>query len=407
MSDSEPETYNIVVLGASYAGIRISRTILAKVLPNLSAKQKQNRKYKVVMVAPIDKLFMSVSSARVIAVPKLIDHPNLLYPFLDEFEPYQDQDQFEFVTGFADAVDFDKKVVHLKLVGEKKQQENEEMTLNYGSLVIATGSTTAEPALQALSRGTTSEMREKLQTLASKIESAKSISIGGGGITGVELASEIMDAYPDKEVTLYFGMGNGLTPDLPEAQRNEITQTLETKFKVNLQPGKVIGVNTESENGRKNVQIQLPDGKETTQTTDLYIPAVGHTPNTWFLPKTVLNDKGYVLSDTHLRVSGVSDVYVTGDASALSYGDVISIKTFDPVLQETISKELGTPMEERKSLVFRSNVPEIPQMSSTFIVMMGRSGGVGAVYGYRIPTWLVKLIKSHDALLSKVNMTIG
>lgn len=46
---------------------------------------------------------------------------------------------------------------------------------------------------------------------------------------------------------------------------------------------------------------------------DLYIPTIGLLPNTEYVPKHLLNEKGDVMVDQFLRVKSVEDVWAAGD----------------------------------------------------------------------------------------------
>jgi alkyl hydroperoxide reductase subunit AhpF len=48
-------------------------------------------------------------------------------------------------------------------------------------------------------------------------------------------------------------------------------------------------------------------------TVDLYLPTIGLLPNTEYVPKQLLNEKGDVMVDQFLRVKSLSDVWAAGD----------------------------------------------------------------------------------------------
>lgn len=57
--------------------------------------------------------------------------------------------------------------------------------------------------------------------------------------------------------------------------------------------------------------MSLSNGEK--KVVDLYIPTIGTIPNTEYVPKDLLNDKGDVMVDQFLRVKGVKDVWAAGD----------------------------------------------------------------------------------------------
>jgi pyruvate/2-oxoglutarate dehydrogenase complex dihydrolipoamide dehydrogenase (E3) component len=60
-----------------------------------------------------------------------------------------------------------------------------------------------------------------------------------------------------------------------------------------------------------STELSLSTGEKLT--TDLYLPSVGVIPNTEYLPKSILNDKGDVMVDQYLKVKGVDGVWAAGD----------------------------------------------------------------------------------------------
>ena len=60
-------------------------------------------------------------------------------------------------------------------------------------------------------------------------------------------------------------------------------------------------------------ELTLADGQKIT--TDLYIPTVGLTPNSSYVPQNLLNPDGFVIVDEYLRVRSTTDVWAVGDVS--------------------------------------------------------------------------------------------
>ena len=60
-------------------------------------------------------------------------------------------------------------------------------------------------------------------------------------------------------------------------------------------------------------ELTLADGQKIA--TDLYIPTVGLTPNSSYVPQNLLNPDGFVIVDEYLRVRSTTDVWAVGDVS--------------------------------------------------------------------------------------------
>ena len=50
---------------------------------------------------------------------------------------------------------------------------------------------------------------------------------------------------------------------------------------------------------------------------DVYLPLIGLNPNSSYIPKTLLNPKGFVVVDEYLRVKGAEGLWAVGDISAI------------------------------------------------------------------------------------------
>jgi thioredoxin reductase len=85
-------------------------------------------------------------------------------------------------------------------VGEKNITTSGGVSLDYDYLVVATGASQPPPARLRASRK--DNAIAELQELQQRIEKAHRIAVVGGGAVGVELATEIKDKYPHKQITL-------------------------------------------------------------------------------------------------------------------------------------------------------------------------------------------------------------
>lgn len=172
----------VLVLGASYAGIVIAH----KLLKHTRSAVKD---FKVVLVNPSTHFYWNLASVRAI-VPGQIKDKEIFQEITDGFR--YPPEAFEFVEGFAESVDEEKKIVTIRAVsGEQKQP--------YDILIVTTGARTVDKQAPWKAGGTYEEMLESLHEVQKKVEKAESIVIAGGGPTGVELAGELGFEYRDKK----------------------------------------------------------------------------------------------------------------------------------------------------------------------------------------------------------------
>lgn len=171
--------HDIVVVGASFAGLSTAHYLLRHTIPKLEASNS-GQTYKLTLVSTTDRFFFKVGSPRTVAAPDLIPTEKILLPIADAFKGYP-ADHFKLVIGAAFGLDEEKKTVSVSgLEGTT--------TIPYATLVIATGSRTSSPlwTLQDDYRETDAELKR----IHDALQKASSVLIAGGGPAGVETAGE-------------------------------------------------------------------------------------------------------------------------------------------------------------------------------------------------------------------------
>lgn len=174
---------HIVIIGGSYAGVGTAHRILKQL--------HKTGSFKITIISPNTHLYWNMASPRGI-IPGEISDVDLFEPILAGFEKYSN---FELVHGFAKRLDTRRKEVYFSnTIGEG--------TLNYDILILATGSRTREPA-PFKNLDSTDATRESLHAFQQSIKAAKSIVVGGAGVTGCEVAGELGYHYGrEKRITL-------------------------------------------------------------------------------------------------------------------------------------------------------------------------------------------------------------
>lgn len=176
----------IVVLGGSFAGLKIAHALLQKTLPAVKG-------LKVILVSKSTHVYWNLAAPRAI-VPGQIPDDKVFQPITPAFAKYSSSN-FEFVLGSATSVDPDAKKIQVST--KEGAQE-----LAYDVLVVTTGSSAigGSPWKQG---GSYEESLAALHETQEKVKKAKSIVLGGGGVTGVETAGELGYEYgKEKEITL-------------------------------------------------------------------------------------------------------------------------------------------------------------------------------------------------------------
>lgn len=390
------EQRNIVIVGGSSAGLTAAHNLLKFTIPTLKAKG--DAKYHVYLINPSSNWFFRIASPRATASTKRMAAEKLMFDIEDAFKNYT-ADDFTFIEASATGLDPKARTVSYKSNKSLKDEH-----LSYHALVVATGSKTYFPAFSQ-SAGS-QEVFDAIKTTNEKVASAKDIVIVGGGPTAIEFASEVAEHRNGKpgwfsnvqrkvNITLITAADRLLTPLRPA-----ISKAAEQKLKalgVDVVYNSRVVDAQEDKNGRTTVTLAKGDKLE----ADLYVPAYGVLPNSSWLPSDLLNDHNYIKTDFKMRVEGAGPrVYAFGDVASYSRNNIWDILFAIPVLAVNMKRDLLSfnPMLPDEKPKGKDRVYTIDTREG-MMVPMGTTGGVGAVFGWRIPNFVVWLVKGRDYLL--------
>ena len=207
------------------------------------------------------------------------------------------------------------------------------------------------------------------------------------------IEGEINSVYPKLDLTILSGASR-LLPRLTPKNGATAEKMLASK---GVKAVHDVKVESTQKSGSQTI-IKLSDG--TTKTVDIYIDATGSRPNSGYLPKDWLNEKGYVKTeDIKTLRTPIHGVYAIGDVASYSTGGVLDIIDAVRPLGTTILADLMH--DEKKQKPFAKTVKE------TQFVPIGPKGGVGVLFGWRVPSFMVWLIKSRNYMIDSVPPTIA
>ena len=176
--------------------------------------------------------------------------------------------------------------------------------LPFKEAVIATGSSTKGELFVNGTQAETIESREReFQSEHERLEAAKSVLIIGGGPIGVELAGEIVDAYPDKSVILVQA-NKRLLPTFPP-------RAGEKALRVLRKAGVEVILNTRLQQKKE----KLLDDSGRLFETDLVYAATGIRSNPIPVDGASFNDRRQIKVDATLRVAGRENLFAIGDVN--------------------------------------------------------------------------------------------
>ena len=385
---------NIVILGGSYAGVSTAHYLLKHVLPKLPNKGA----YKVILVSTSDQAMCRPACPRAMISDDMLPQEKLFVSIVKAFEQYP-QGTFHFIKGTATELDHTTRDVSLSLPDGTTQK------INFYALVIATGASTPSPLL-GLNRDV-EHLRSSWTAFRQALPSAKKIVLVGGGPTGIETAGELGEylngragwfrsklVRPKVDITVVTAairILRILRPSLAEQAETYLAKVGVTVLK-NARVTAVEPQDAGTEEVASKAMIVLQSGRKLD--ADLYIPAAGTMPNTSFVKKTLLMSDGRVdTNPSTLRVDKAGPrIYAIGDAASYARPGVHLILSAVPVLCTNIEHDLlqvvGKPSGEDR--LYQEDKRE------TQMVPIGKSKGVGAAMGYKMPSFLVWLIKGRD-----------
>jgi NADH dehydrogenase FAD-containing subunit len=126
----------------------------------------------------------------------------------------------------------------------------------------------------------------------------------------------------------------------------------------------------------------------TTTRADIYIPATGAHASTTFLSPSLLTHGRVATNPATLRVDSTGPrIYAIDDYSTAFRSAINNIMATVPVLGENIKNDLvGSVVEDR---LLKEDMRE------TQLVPIGTKNVVGAAMGWKLPSWLVRIIKGR------------
>lgn len=354
---------SVVVIGGSYAATKAVRAVT------------KNGDAKVTVVAKNEKAYFNCAAPRLLIEPDQVN--KTLYPLKDVIREVSNG-KAELVTGEVTAADLDAQTVQVSTKAGVTE-------LKYDFLIVASGSRSQWAGYKV--NDSHEEAVEALKAANKEIKTAKAVGIFGGGPTGIETAGEVALRTKAK-VTLYTG------DKAPLATQPRLLSAATQKLEA-LGVTVVNGVRyTLMEKTAQGTTVQLDNGE--TKTFDTVFTLTREEPYSQFLPDSVKNNAGYVVTDEHLVVKGHRNVFAIGDVVQGTGRSVVDISYGQTkVLTATVNKVVYG----------KGSLVKYTPVTNTIAVPISTSGGVGLVFGFWAPNFLIKFLKSRHFMIPKGRST--
>ncbi|KAL4895035.1 hypothetical protein BDV59DRAFT_174340 [Aspergillus ambiguus] len=375
---------NIVVIGASFAGIPIAHSLL-KSIPSIH----------LTLVNPSPTFYFPLAAPRILAKPTAFRPDQYLIPIEDAFSQYA-PNTFTFIKGKATSMDAKGKTVTI----------DDQKVIPFDYLVIASGSTTESTTTKEstpipFKQSNCDNMGSLITDAQNKISNASKIVIGGAGPIGVELAGELAENAENLRravsITLISATDRVLPmlkPSGSEAALNPLRRknvTVRTSRKV---------TGTCQIAGSESWEVTLDNGERLE--ADMYISATGVIPNNNFIPRQFLDEQGWVKLDKELRIFGHPEepplpIFAAGDITAHSMRMSFKAQEQAAVVADNITAEI-LGQTTRRSYDQGTGV--------LMLVPVGSCGGTGQLFGFTPWSVMVWLIKGRDFFISKARSAV-
>jgi NADH dehydrogenase FAD-containing subunit len=371
--------HEFVILGANFAGLLEAHYILRHIIPPLQKINPQTS-YHLTIISPNTHFYFKVASPRALAGEGLVPFEKLFLPIKPEFASYP-LDVYTILRGTGTAIDESTKTITVVTPDSRPQ------TIQYSTLVLAIGTTSTSPLWTM--PGGHEQTQASIQAFQKSLPQAKTVLIAGGGPAGAETAGEIAHLYPKASVTILSG-STRLLPRLNESTSRKAQAKLEAMGVKVIHNVRVDNADYESE--AKSAAIVLSDG--TRKTVDVYIDSTGGKPNTKFLPASWLDEHKFVATDDTCRATKAvgGGVYAVGDVASISHGGVMDVNNLIAPCGSSILIDVSGGKLDTKQKKYQ-------WMRDTQVVPLGPKGGVGQVFGWGLPNFLVWFVKSRNFML--------
>lgn len=214
----------------------------------------------------------------------------------------------------------DVKIVHGKVTAINAEQNTvtvdtingPDETIVYDALVIASGTTNG--FWRTADVKTDDEVMADLETRFETLASAKILAVIGGGPSAVSAATNAKEQDSNKEVHLFFRQTHVLA-GYAEKTRRYVTEELEAQGIV-LHAGHHANIPNGASQVLGGGTVNFTSGQESF-TAECILWAAGQViPNNDFIPRDMLDTKGFVNVDPNLRANGHDNIFAVGDIAA-------------------------------------------------------------------------------------------
>lgn len=437
------QTLNIVVLGASFAGLSIAHAFLDDTLHQLRTTSTAPN-YRLILISPSTHIYWNIGAPRALVALGLLKRDDLFIPIEPGFQRHKGL-PYTIIQGRALTWDNNAHTIEVELLSRTSEKRFSSLTttnktpkpkppdttptiqtIPYHALILATGSSAHSPLLSL--HGPHTDTVAALTSIHAKLARAESILVCGGGTSGVETAGQLATylnykrhwpfrrlTKSPKQITLLTGSERCL-PTFPpklstKAERKLRSLGVQVRHNIRVLHAQE---DTSPTSPTEQTTLTLDDG--TTLLVDAYIACTGVSPNASYAPTPLLDPSGYILTNPFTcRVDAAGPrVYSLGDVASYSQNYTLDAYAAVPVVQANLLSDL-LAHEMRLASPYGGNQAAIDELRDMEYVRrekdsqlcpVTRYGGVGVLTGLGLPGWVVHVMKGRDYATRKVGRVV-
>jgi len=222
------------------------------------------------------------------------------------FESYKKLDAVRIVQGYVTSIDLEKQLVQTTVARDGSHKEEA-----YDVLLIASGVTNG--FWRTTKAETKQGIQQTIQQQHEQIVNANHIAVVGAGPSGVSAAYNVAQSFPGKKVDLFCSRDSVLPGYHPR-----VCATVQSKLQtagVKLHFNHRAKLPSDCDKGFTvdAINFETPKGQADFK-AELVVWTVGKvSPNNVFIPKSLLNEEGFVICDPYFRAGGHKNVFAIGD----------------------------------------------------------------------------------------------
>jgi apoptosis-inducing factor 2 len=252
-------------------------------------------------------------------------------------------------------------------VGSVTLASGRELTPDF--IVLATGSTYPYPAKSGTDETATAVVRYRASH--DELVQAEQVLIVGAGPTGLELAGEISERWPDKQITILEPEPEILAGPYKQELRNEVRRQLEERG-VTFVLGEALSAEPESPPASfGRFAASTVTGR--TVEADIWFRCHGLAPVSEYLRGELRNARlpeGSIEVTPELQVAGQTNVFAIGDVAAA-----------DMKTAGRAGKEAEVAVANIRALLEGSDLQAYEPMPPAIVIPLGPSGGASELPG--------------------------